>query len=187
MKRTEIRNGELKLFVALILLVFVSGCANQAFQVTSGATLSPQAMQHMVLRAKYPEPLASKIPVMAKQSYETAFLSISKPNVRVIAKDTDPNPEKPYYYLDTEVTKYKPGSPIGRLLLTPVFAFGLWGSYVNVDYSIYDPATKTSLGSGIIRKANLWGGILGKSITSETQLHDCPEEIMDELDSVMKK
>jgi hypothetical protein len=72
-------------------------------------------------------------------------------------------------------------------MMTPVIAFGWWGSYVNVDFSICDPSTGAPLGNGVIRKANLWGGMVGLSITSETQLEACPKEIMDDLNSVIKK
>ena len=89
-------------------------------------------------------------------------------------------------YLNAEVTKYEPGSPIGRFLMTPVIAFGLWGSFVNVDFTICDPSTNMPLGSGVIRKANQWGGVVGGSITTETQLPVCPKEIIEDLDSVVK-
>jgi len=167
--------------------VIASGCANQGFLMKSGSTLSPQGMQRLVLRAKYSESLAGRIPSQTKTNYEAAFLKITNLNVRVVGNVNAPKPEAPYYYLNAEVTKYKPGSPTGRWLMTPVIAFGLWGSYVNVDFSICDPDTNAALGSGIIRKANLWGGAIGKSITSENQLEVCPKEIMADLDSVMKK
>jgi hypothetical protein len=172
---------------AATVIVITSGCANQSFQMTSGSTLSPEGMQHLILHVRYPESMASKIPAQTKQTYEAAFFKISKPNIRVVGKATDAKPEQPFYYLNTEVTKYKPGSPFGRFLMTPVIAFGLWGSYVDVDFTIYDPATDVPLGIGVIRKANLWGGYIGGSITSETQLEACPKEIMDDLDSAMKK
>ena len=188
MRKIDIKNVVRTVVLATTVIVITSGCANQGFQMTSGSALLPQGMQQLVLRAKYPENLASKIPEKTKQTYEAAFLrKTSKPNVRVVGKAADAKPETPYYYLNTEVTKYKPGSPFGRLMMTPVIAFGLWGSYVNVDFTICDPSTDAPLGSGVIRKANLWGGTVGGSITSETQLEACPEEIMDDLDSFMKK
>lgn len=187
MKETGIKNGVRNAVAATALIVITSGCANQGFQMTSGSTLSPEGMQHMVLRAKYPDHLATKIPAVTRQTYEAAFLKITNLNVRVVGNNNDAEPQAPYYYLDTEVTKYKPGSPTGRWLMTPVIAFGLWGSYVNVDFSICDSSTGAALGNGVIRKANLWGGAAGQSITSETQLEVCPKEIMNDLDSVMKK
>ncbi len=187
MNKTKIKGGVRNAIVAATLIAITTGCANQGFKLKSGSPLSPQGMQHLVLRAKYPESLAAKIPIQARQTYEAAFLKITNLNVRVVGNDNDPKPEAPYYYLNTEVTKYKPGSPTGRFLMTPAIAFGLWGSYVNVDFSICDPATDAALGNGVVRKANLWGGAVGRSITSENQLEVCPEEIMDDLDAVMKK
>ncbi len=187
MSKTRIKNSVRNVVAVTTLIVITSGCANQGFQLTSGSTLSPQGMQHMVLRAKYPEPLAAKIPAGTRQAYETAFLKITNQNVRVVGNGIEAKPEAPYYYLNTEVTKYKPGSPFGRFMMTPVIAFGWWGSYVNVDFSICDPSTGAPLGNGVIRKANLWGGMVGLSITSETQLEACPKEIMDDLNSVIKK
>lgn len=187
MKNTGIQNGVRNAFVGVAMLVLVSGCASTPFQMTSGNHLSPEGMQHMVLRAKYVEPLATKIPEKTKAKYEATFRSLTNLNVRVVAKDSDPKPEVPYYYLNTEVTKYKPGSRVLRMLMTPVIAFGLWGSYVDVDYSICDPSTDAPLGTGVVRKSNLWGGSLGGSITSETQLESCPKAILGELDSFMKK
>ena len=186
MKSAKIASGA-RHTLAAIALITLSGCVNQGFQMPSGSNLSPQGMRNMVLCAKYPEPAATEIPKVTRQNYESAFLAISNLAVRVVSTTGDSKPQAPYYYLNTEITKYKPGSPVGRFLMTPVIAFGLWGSYVNVDFSISDPDTDAVLGKGVIRKANLWGGMLGQSITSETQLEACPKEIMEDLDSVVKK
>ena len=141
----------------------------------------------MILRPKYSEAVVVKIPETTRLNYESAFNKIDKPTVRVINNNNVSKQHTPCYYLNTEITKYKPGSPIGRFLLTPAIAFGLWGSYVNVDFNISDPSTGAVLGTGMIRKANQWGGIVGLMITSETQLEACPQEIMDDLNSVMNK
>jgi hypothetical protein len=187
LKTTEIRSRVCNAVIVVVAGMLVSGCANQAFKMTGGGSLSPEGMQHMVLRAKYPEGISSEIPDESKRVFENTFLRFKRRNVSVVGKESDPRPESPYYYLDTEVTKYKPGSPFGRFLLTPAIAFGLWGSFVDVDYSVCDPTTNASLGKGVIRKANLWGGLVGLTITSETQLEDCPSEVLDALDNAMKK
>jgi hypothetical protein len=142
-------------------------------------------MQHLVLRAKYPENLANRIPATTRRRYESAFLKMTNHSVHVVGRDNDPKPNAPYYYLQTEVTKYKPGSPYARVV--PLMAFLGWGSFVYVDYSVCDPSTDVPLGNGVIRKANLWWGYFGQAITSETELEACPQEIMDELDSFMQK
>ena len=185
MNKMENMTGIQNVAVVAAMIMITSSCANQSFQTTSGSSLSPQKMQHLVLRAKYPE--VYKIPDGTKQKYEAAFPAIRLPNVCVVGKDGDTKLEQPYYYLNTEVTKYKPGSPFGRLLMTPVIAFGLWGSFVDVDFTICDSVTDAPLGKGVIRKANQWCGAVGSSITSETQLEACPKEIMDDLNSVMVK
>ena len=183
MNKTESMASIRNVAVVAAMIMFTSSCANQSFQLTSGSSLSPQKMQNLVLRPKYPA--IYKIPEGTKQKYEAAFPAIHMTNVCVVGNDGGAKPEQPYYYLNTEVTKYKPGSPFGRLLMTPVIAFGLWGSFVDVDFTICDSATDAPLGKGVIRKANQWGGAVGGSITSETQLEACPKEIMDDLNSIM--
>lgn len=173
--------------VALAGLLLFSGCANQGFQWTGTAELSPGAMQRLVLRTTYPEPAAQKIPAATKSAYESAFLDSTFPAVRVIAKNRSLKPNADAYYLDAEVTRYKPGSPVGRFLMTPVIAFGLWGSYVDVSFALVDPANREILGKGMVRKANLWGGAVGRSITAETQLVACPGEILGDLRSFVEK
>lgn len=186
MKNEKVNKAVCALAGALIVML-ASGCASVPFQMKSGAKLSPEGMHNLILRAKYPPALASKIPAQTKAKYEESFAKVTNVNVRVTGKDGDPKPAEPYYYLDTEVTKYKPGSAFLRMMMTPVIAFGLWGSYVDVTYSISDPATDTALGNGMIRKSNLWGGSLGGSITSETQLEACPKAIIKSLGSIKKE
>jgi hypothetical protein len=53
--------------------------------------------------------------------------------------------------------------------------------------AIYDPTSNASLGKESLRKANQWGGLVGLSITWETELEACPDEILGQLDKAVKK
>ena len=172
---------------AIAAALVSSGCANQGFRWTSDTEFSPSAMKRMVLRTSYSGDIASRIPSETKSVYESAFLTATNLDVRVFAKNRTLKPNANAYYLDAEVTKYKPGSPVGRALMTPVIAFGLWGSYVDVSFALVDPANQEILGKGMVRKANLWGGAVGRSITAESQLVACPDEILKDLQSFVGK
>jgi hypothetical protein len=189
MKKLKINDNVRVVLTGITMLLLVTGCANQSFRMTGGSSLSPQGMQNLQLRFKYAPSLANKIPIYVRQEYEANFFGFNNDNaVRIVDNETTLTSGQTYYYLDAEIKKYKPGSPRGRSFIAPVFIFGLWGSYVNVLYSVKDPSTNAILGTGIVRKANLWGGLfIRRNITSETQLRACPEEILNDLNSFMTK
>lgn len=188
-KKLKINDSVRAVLAGITMLLLVTGCANQSFRMTGGSSLSPQGMQNLQLRSKCAPSLANKIPIQARQEYEAKFFEINNGHaIRVVDNETTLTSGQTYYYLDAEITKYKPGSPRGRAFIAPVFIFGLWGSYVDVLYSVKDPSTNAILGTGIVRKANLWGGLfIRRNITSETQLKNCPEEILNDLNSFMTK
>jgi len=54
MNKTESMASIRNVAVVAAMIMFTSSCANQSFQLTSGSSLSPQKMQNLVLRPKYP-------------------------------------------------------------------------------------------------------------------------------------
>ena len=183
MKCNNARIGVCNVAVAAVLAAVTSGCANQGFHLTGNQGLHAERLQRMILRPAYAERVANSIPASAKLNFEDGFVQHTNTAARVVAKQDEVQPSEDHYVLDAEVTKYSPGSPILRWLMTPVVVGGLWGSYVNVDYSLSDPSADEAIGSGVIRKANLWGGKIGRTITAESQLRACPKEILRELET----
>lgn len=168
-------------------MALASGCANQGFRLTGTTELSPTAMQNLVLRSSCKESIEDKVPPFVIQDLEDEFLAIKDKKAKAIGLEADVKPTGEYYYLAMEISKYKPGSPTLRKIITPVVFFGLGGSYVNVDYAVYPASGDKPLGRGKIRKANLFGGQLGETVTAATQIKDCSREIMTALDMHMKQ
>lgn len=171
----------------LVAVLVATGCANQGFHTLGGATIDKQRMETLRLEALWSQELQDKVPESQRAGFEYSFENFKKFALEVYRnlENTDSTP--PHYVLQTEVTKYKPGSPVLRFLITPVLLGGLGGSYVNVTFGLLDPTSGMRVGEGIVRKANLWGGFVGASITAETQLQKCPEEVLEDLDKFYKK
>jgi hypothetical protein len=166
----------------LVGVLVATGCVNQGFHTLNGATIDKQGMQTLRLEPVWSQKMLDRVPEAQRREFEYALTQIRESAVRVYGNLLNVDSTDPHYVLQTEVTKYRPGSAFLRFLITPVLLGGLGGSYVNVNFGLVDPTSGSRVGEGIVRKANLWGGFVGASITAETQLRQCPEEILDDLE-----
>jgi hypothetical protein len=165
------------LFMCMSLLA--TGCANHAFQLASGSAIEKRRMETLLVEpVTLGKEVKSEVPTPV---YDSKLRAISKEPIKLLFSSPPADPPDGGYVLFSEVTKYKPGSPVLRFLITPVFLGGLGGSYVYVQYELRDPQSKRTLGTGTVRKANLWGGIVGASINAQGQLEEAAVEVLDGL------
>ena len=165
------------LFTCMSLLA--TGCANHVFQLASGSTIEKHRMETLrVEPITLGEEVKSEVPTSV---YDSKLREISREPIELLFSSLLAGPPDRGYVLFSEVTKYKPGSPVLRFLITPVLLGGLGGSYVYVRYELRDPQSKETLGAGTVRKAHLWGGIVGAIYNAEMQLEKAAVEVFDGL------